>query len=71
LNSNLPYDALKDLIAIAPVVSLPQVIVVAPSAGIKSVRELISIAKTKPGQLNFASPGMPHVRHALRASYRE
>jgi tripartite-type tricarboxylate transporter receptor subunit TctC len=58
LNPNLPYDALKDLIAIAPLVRLPQVIVVAPSTGIKSVSELIANAKAKPGQLNFASPGI-------------
>jgi tripartite-type tricarboxylate transporter receptor subunit TctC len=58
LNPKLPYDALKDLIAIAPLVSLPQVIVVAPSAEIKSVSDLISIAKAKRGQLNFASPGI-------------
>jgi tripartite-type tricarboxylate transporter receptor subunit TctC len=58
LNPKLPYDALRDLIAIAPLVSLPQVIVVAPSAGIKSVSELIAVAKAKPGQLNFASPGI-------------
>ena len=58
LNPNLPYDALKDLIAIAPLVRLPQVIVVAPSTGIRSVSELIANAKAKPGQLNFASPGI-------------
>jgi tripartite-type tricarboxylate transporter receptor subunit TctC len=58
LNPKLPYDTLKDLIAIAPLVSLPQVIVVAPSTGIKSVSELIAAAKAKPGQLNFASPGV-------------
>jgi tripartite-type tricarboxylate transporter receptor subunit TctC len=57
LYSNPPYDAAKDFVVVAPLVRLPNVLVVAPSMGIKSVSELIALAKAKPGQLNFASSG--------------
>lgn len=52
-----PYDASKDFVVIAPLVRLVNVLVVAPSLGVKSVSELIAAARTKPGQLNFASSG--------------
>jgi tripartite-type tricarboxylate transporter receptor subunit TctC len=57
LYSNPPYDAAKDFVVVAPLVRLPNVLVAAPSVGIKSVSELIAAAKAKPGQLNFASSG--------------
>jgi tripartite-type tricarboxylate transporter receptor subunit TctC len=57
LYANPPYDAAKDFVVVAPLVRLPNVLVVAPSMGIKSVAELIAAAKAKPGQLNFASSG--------------
>jgi tripartite-type tricarboxylate transporter receptor subunit TctC len=53
----LPYDTAKDFVAIAPLAGQPNVLVVAPSAGIQTVAELIAQAKQKPGQLNFASAG--------------
>ncbi|MEN3352446.1 MAG: hypothetical protein V7640_604, partial [Betaproteobacteria bacterium] len=57
LFTHLPYDTLKDFVEIAPLASLTQVLVLAPSAGVRSVPELISAAKAKPGQLTFASAG--------------
>lgn len=58
LYAKLPYDAVKDFVAIAPLARLAQVLVVAPSAGIKSVPGLIAAAKASPGKLTFASLGM-------------
>jgi tripartite-type tricarboxylate transporter receptor subunit TctC len=57
LYNKLPYDTLKDFVEIAGVASLAQVLVVSPSAGVKSVSELIASAKARPGQITFASPG--------------
>jgi tripartite-type tricarboxylate transporter receptor subunit TctC len=54
---SLPYDTVKDFIGIVPLGGQPNVLVVAPSAGIKTVAELIAQAKQKPGQLNFGSAG--------------
>jgi tripartite-type tricarboxylate transporter receptor subunit TctC len=54
---NLPYDTVKDFIDVVPLGGQPNVLVVAPSSGIKTVAELIAQAKQKPGQLNFGSAG--------------
>jgi tripartite-type tricarboxylate transporter receptor subunit TctC len=58
LNRKLPYDALVDLVAVAPLASLPQVVVVSPSSGFKTLGDLIAAAKARPGQLAYASPGV-------------
>jgi tripartite-type tricarboxylate transporter receptor subunit TctC len=58
LYSKLPYDAVNDFACISRVGSVPNVLVVAPSLGIKSVKELIALAKQKPGQINFTSAGV-------------
>jgi tripartite-type tricarboxylate transporter receptor subunit TctC len=54
---SLGYDTVKDFVDVAPLGGQPNVLVVAPATGIKSVAELIAAAKQKPGQLNFASAG--------------
>jgi len=53
----LPYDTVKDFVEVVPLAGQPNVLVVSPSAGIKSVADLIAMAKQKPGQLNFSSAG--------------
>jgi tripartite-type tricarboxylate transporter receptor subunit TctC len=55
--TGLTYDTPKDFVDVAPLAGQPNVLVVAPSSGIKSVAELIATAKQKPGQLNYASAG--------------
>ena len=60
----VPYDPQKDFAPVAMLVMSPQVLVVHPSVGANSVKELIAVAKTKPGQLNFSSVGTgtsPHL----------
>ena len=54
---DLPFDTVKDFANIAALGGQPNVLVVAPSSGIKTVAELIALAKQKPGQLNYASAG--------------
>lgn len=51
------YDVLKDFAPVAVIASVPNVLVVNPSVPAKNVRELIALAKAKPGRLNFASAG--------------
>jgi tripartite-type tricarboxylate transporter receptor subunit TctC len=53
----VPYDPLKDFAPVAMLVISPQVLVTHPGVGANTVKELIAIAKAKPGQLNFASVG--------------
>ena len=60
----VPYDPQKDFAPVAMLVISPQVLVVHPGVGANSVKELIAVAKAKPGQLNFSSVGTgtsPHL----------
>ena len=57
LMRNLPYDQARDLAPVSSLASGPMVLVVHPSLPAKSVRELIAFAKSRPGELNFGSPG--------------
>jgi tripartite-type tricarboxylate transporter receptor subunit TctC len=61
LYTNLPYDAVKDFTPVSQVASYALVLVVPTSSPLRSLKELVTLAKSKPGQLNFASasPGTP------------
>jgi len=63
LRSKLPYDPFKDFTPITQLNSQPNVIVVAPSFAGKSVKDLIALAKSKPGEMTFASPGAGSAPH--------
>jgi tripartite-type tricarboxylate transporter receptor subunit TctC len=58
LVKDLPYDPLKDFIPVAPLTSQPYVLVAGTSIGITTVRELVALAKAKPGELKFGSAGI-------------
>ena len=60
---NLTYDPVKDFDAVTQLVSIPNVLSVHPSIPVKTVAELIRLAKDKPGQLTFASGGTAGVPH--------
>ena len=57
LQDDVPYDALKDLTPITIVTSAPHVLVVHPSLPVKTTRDLIALAKSKPGWLNYGASG--------------
>ena len=61
--TSLPYDTLKDLTGITPLAALPNVLVVSPTRGWKSVADMLAAAKAKPGQLNYASAGQGSATH--------
>jgi len=63
-----PYDTLREFAPVTLVASLPNILVVHPALPVKSVRELIALAKTRPGQLNYSSAGSgtsPHLSMEL------
>ena len=63
LYSKLPYDPVRDFAGVTQFASTPLVLVVAPTLGAKSVKELIALAREKPDQLNYGSTGLgsgPH-----------
>ena len=59
----LPYDTLKDLAPVSLVGRQPNIVVVHPALPVKSMRELIDLARTKPGQLNYGSGGNGTASH--------
>lgn len=63
LNPALPYDPLRDFTAVTLVAVVPNVLVVNPSLPAKTVRELVALAKAKPGSLNFGSAGNGTSQH--------
>jgi tripartite-type tricarboxylate transporter receptor subunit TctC len=66
VRKELAYDPRKDLTPIALLARVPFVLVVNPALPVKSVDDLVKLAKEKPGQLSFASPG-PGTFHHLNA----
>ena len=63
LYSRLPYDPVRDFAPISLTHNAPRVLVVHPSLQVKSVTELIALARSKPGQLSFASAGNGGTNH--------
>ncbi len=55
LYNKLPYDPIRDFAPVTLITSVPNVLVVHPSVPANNVKELIALAKSRPGQLNFAS----------------
>lgn len=63
LYSKLPYDTVRDFAGISQVTNVSQALVVSRDLGVKSVKELIALARSKPGQINYASPGIGSGTH--------
>lgn len=61
--SKLPYDTAKDFAGITTTVSVPAVLVVAPGLGVRNVKDLIAMARAKPGQITFSSAGIGSATH--------
>jgi tripartite-type tricarboxylate transporter receptor subunit TctC len=58
-----PYDPVKDFAAVTLVASSPDILVVHPSLPVKSVKDLIALAKSKPGQLNYGTSTIGGASH--------
>ena len=63
LFASLPYDTAKDFSPIVHAASTPNLLVVNPELPVKSVKELIALAKSKPGKFNYASAGNGSSNH--------
>jgi len=63
LHKKLPYDTLRDFTPVTLIMSAPMVLVVHPSMPVKSVKELVALAKARPGGLNYASAGVGNLQH--------
>jgi tripartite-type tricarboxylate transporter receptor subunit TctC len=70
LYSKLPYDPLKDFAGVSQIAISTSLLVAAPTLGVKSVKDLIALAKQKPGQLNFSSSGVGSGTHLNGEQFR-
>src|SRR5689334_24316156 len=59
LYAKLPYDSVRDFAPITQLTSGPAIVVIHPSLPVRSVKELTQLARARPGQLNYASAGLP------------
>ncbi|MET0445129.1 MAG: tripartite tricarboxylate transporter substrate binding protein [Pseudorhodoplanes sp.] len=71
LNKGLQFDPVKDFAGITPVASVPLVLISNPELPAKSVKELIELAKAKPGTMNFASPGLGSTTFIAGAMFKD
>jgi tripartite-type tricarboxylate transporter receptor subunit TctC len=69
LFKNVPYDTLKDFTAIAPLSAQIGVLAVHPSLPVKTVKDLIALAKARPGQITYASSGNGSFVHLTMAMF--
>ena len=70
LYSKLPYDTLRDFAGVSQATSAPNVLVVAPAQGIKSVKEFLALVRQKSGQINFGSAGVGSGTHITGEMFR-
>ena len=69
LYKDLGYDTLKDLASVAMLGSLPSVLIVPPTLGVNSVRELVAMLKAKPGAYNYATAGIGSGAHVSSETF--
>jgi len=71
VNKNLPFDPVKDFSGITRVSSAPLYLIINPEVPAKTLKELIDLAKAKPGTLNFSSPGLASTTFIAGALFRK
>ena len=63
VQKNVPYDPFRDFEPVSLIASAPLLVVVHPSLPVTTIKQLIALAKAKPGQLNYASNGVGSSTH--------
>jgi len=71
LYPSLPYDTIRDFAGVAPLATLPSVLIVPPSLGAKSVGELVAMARAKPGQFNYGTAGVGSAAHINQEKFNQ
>ena len=71
LHSKMPFDPVRDFVAITQVAEVPNILTVHPAVAARSVKELIALAKAKPGALSYASSGTGSSQHLSGELFRE
>jgi tripartite-type tricarboxylate transporter receptor subunit TctC len=68
LRRDLQYDVQRDLAPVTQIIAAPMVLVVHPSLPVRSVKDLVQLAKNNPGKLNYASAGIGNLQHLAMES---
>jgi tripartite-type tricarboxylate transporter receptor subunit TctC len=71
VNKNLPFDPVKDFAGITRVCSSPLMLIAPPGLPAKTVKDLLALAKSKPGTLNFSSAGLASTTFIAGALFRK
>ncbi len=70
VQKKMPYDALKDFAPVSLIASAPLLVVVHPSVPVHTIKQLIALARAKPGQLNYASNGVGSSTHLATEMFK-
>ena len=68
--ATIPYDPIRDFAGITVATQSPYVLLVPPSTGPTSVKDLIALAKARPGKLNYGTPGIGTTTHLVTEVFR-
>ena len=71
LNKNLAFDPVRDFVGVTQVAITPLIMVVPPDSSPKSVKELVDLARAKPGELNYSSAGLGSTTGIAGALFRQ
>jgi tripartite-type tricarboxylate transporter receptor subunit TctC len=67
---SMPYDPVADFAGITPLGNVPLVLVISPEKNIKTLKQLVDLAKAKPGTLNYATAGIGSPTHLVIERFR-
>jgi tripartite-type tricarboxylate transporter receptor subunit TctC len=66
----MPYDPVQDFAGVTPLGNVPLVLVISPEKNIKTLKELVALAKAKPGSINYAAAGIGTPPHLTTERFR-
>ncbi|HTD89851.1 MAG TPA: tripartite tricarboxylate transporter substrate-binding protein, partial [Burkholderiales bacterium] len=69
LYRKLPYDPFRDFVPISMAATSPNMVVAHPALPVRTIKELVALAKSKPGEISFASPGAGTSSHLAGALF--
>jgi tripartite-type tricarboxylate transporter receptor subunit TctC len=67
---SMPYDPVRDFAGVTPLGNVPLVLVISPDKNIKTLKELVALAKAKPGSINYAAAGIGTPPHLTTERFR-
>src|SRR5262245_11667464 len=71
LNKNLAFDPVRDFVGVTQVAITPLILVVPPDSSSKTIKELVELARSKPGELNYSSAGLGSTTGIAGALFRQ